>query len=689
MARGLRPLRLRAVVAAVLTTLLGVASVAHGSPAAATTLLRQPDSTGVVDTADTAENDTLDLLRLVDQQAAATGNGVYSAVVDVGDVAPFTELVVNVLDRVETRNQLRLTSSGLGLGTALATLPPTPVREFTRNPNGSVTVRLDLNDGTIPFEDGQVRLTSPGVYPVLFELRTPAGGVLDRLVTHLIRLPNPGELATLDVALALDVAAAPGGRPDGTIGFSAAARDRIAAVVDALDRHPTVPVTMTMVPETIEALTQSTDPADQYLGRRLTDPDAARLVLDHSYVRVDSGAMAAAGLDDIDAELAVRGTEVLTELLGSQPRTLTWVANDQTSPATIRQEALAGVREVIIPSQVTDEGLGDGELPLGPIDLSYGGTETIDAVVVDATLRSYFDHEDAILGADTALADLWLTASQLPIDGQTRGVIITPPDNWNPNPAYLNRLMGGLSSMPGVRAVAVDDIFDLDPALSQDGLTIRRQVANRAPAPLSMDLAGWNELDARLRSLDSMVVDDAGRALVADLREQLLPSFSSALTTSDRQAYWTAADDRIDGVVGGLVAPPSGSFTLTSQENEIPLRIRNDGPLPLLVRLQLSSDKLEFPAGQADAVVVPGGDVVDVPIDVRVKASGAFPVEVSVVTADGTTTLDANRITIRSVVLSGIGALLTVLALALLGVWWMVDHHRRKGTITHTAVPAA
>ena len=93
---------------------------------------------------------------------------------------------------------------------------------------------------------------------------------------------------------------------------------------------------------------------------------------------------------------------------------------------------------------------------------------------------------------------------------------------------------------------------------------------------------------------------------------------------------------------------------------------------------RLDSDKLEFPEGPERTLVIPAGEVADQAIAVKVRTSGSFPVTVEVDTADGSMPLAVSRITIRSTVLSGLGILLTALAVGLLGVWWIVDHRRRR-----------
>ncbi len=625
-----------------------------------------------------------DILRLVDQTTAVTGSGVYRAVIDVGSARDDVELLVNVHDRVADRAAYHATIVGERLGTALTTLPPRALSEFERTANGSARVLIDLNDGTIPVEPGQVRLSQPGVYPVVYELRTSDGDVLDRLVSHIVRLPDPGTVDPIGVGVALRVGAPPGHRPDGSIGFSASARERLTVLVDAIERHPEVPVTLEIVPETLEALSLSPDPTDRDLARRLTDRPEQRLVLDHPYVRVDPSGLEIAGLGEVLDDLEARGSEVLETLLDRPVRSRTWLAGDRISATGLRYQLDRGVREAIVPERALLIADPNAPTALGPVELLVPSSEArVDTLVVDARLSEAFElGDDPVLAAEHLLAELALISLDAGDDETVldpeRGLVIAPPEDWDPNPAFLGRLLVGLQTMPVVEAVPVDELFDLDAALTDDRQPVTRQLLGRVADEPDADLALWALTEERVAAFDSMAADAAGAVLADELHDRLRPSWSVELLREDRERYWAATRSIADEHITAIVPPPERSYTLTSREDEIPLQLRNDSTLPLRVVVRLDSDKLEFPEGPERTLVIPAGEVADQAIAVKVRTSGSFPVTVEVDTADGSMPLAVSRITIRSTVLSGLGILLTALAVGLLGVWWFVDHRRRR-----------
>lgn len=624
------------------------------------------------------------LLRLVDQTTAVTGSGVYSAVIDVGSADDDVELLVNVHDRVADRETFHATIDGDELGTALTTLPPRPLRSFDRTANGSARVIIDLNDGTIPIEPGQVRLSQPGIYPVVYELRTPEGAVLDRLISHIVRLDDPGVVDPIGVGVALRIGAPPGHRPDGSIGFSASARERLTVLVDAIERHPEVPVTLEIVPETLEALSLSPDPTDRDLARRLTDRPEQRLVLDQPYVRVDPSGMEAADLGDVLADLEERGSQVLETLLDRPVRSRTWLAGDRISATGLRYQLDRGVREAIVPERALLIADPNAPTALGPVELLVPSSEArVDTLVVDARLSEAFDlDDDPVLAAEHLLAELALISfgaeEEETLFAPERGLVIAPPEDWDPNPAFLGRLLVGLQTMPVVEPARVDDLFDLDAALTDGRQPVTRQLLGRQARLPDADLALWELTDDRVSAFDSMAADATGAVLADELHDRLRPSWSNELTREDRELYWAATRTIADQHITAIVPPPERSYTLTSREDEIPLQLRNDSTLPLRVVVRLDSDKLEFPEGPERTLVIPAGEVADQAIAVKVRTSGSFPVTVEVDTADGSMPLAVSRITIRSTVLSGLGILLTAMAVGLLVVWWIVDHRRRR-----------
>jgi hypothetical protein len=111
----------------------------------------------------------------------------------------------------------------------------------------------------------------------------------------------------------------------------------------------------------------------------------------------------------------------------------------------------------------------------------------------------------------------------------------------------------------------------------------------------------------------------------------------------------------------------------------VPVSILNRSDRPLSVRVQLESKKLEFPNGSSQTVRIPPGDRnKTLQFDVAARASGTFPVLVTLSSPDGRLDLQRSRYTVRSSVVSGVGLFLTLGAALFLAAWWFLDWRRRR-----------
>ncbi len=124
-----------------------------------------------------------------------------------------------------------------------------------------------------------------------------------------------------------------------------------------------------------------------------------------------------------------------------------------------------------------------------------------------------------------------------------------------------------------------------------------------------------------------------------------------------------------------MTTPASFTLTLTAREGTIPLTIRNDSGVPLRVSVRLRSQKLEFPEGDTIERLLTE-ETTRIDIAVRSRASGAFPLEIDVMSPDGERSLAHARYTVRSTAVSGAGLVLSIGAGVFLIVWW-ARHWRR------------
>src|SRR5205807_4635365 len=111
----------------------------------------------------------------------------------------------------------------------------------------------------LPRDPARLLLTQDGVYPLRVELREKGGGaVLDRFTTHIPYFPADRTGPKLDLSWIVPVHAPPSIRPDGTRKLTNTLD--LQALTQALEAT-SVPLTIAPTPETVQALTTSSDGA--------------------------------------------------------------------------------------------------------------------------------------------------------------------------------------------------------------------------------------------------------------------------------------------------------------------------------------------------------------------------------------------------------------------------------------------
>jgi hypothetical protein len=128
--------------------------------------------------------------------------------------------------------------------------------------------------------------------------------------------------------------------------------------------------------------------------------------------------------------------------------------------------------------------------------------------------------------------------------------------------------------------------------------------------------------------------------------------------------------------------PKGQRVTLTSRQATIPISLLNATGRPLQVRIRLDSDQLRFLDGSERFVTLAPQNTTE-RFRVESRSTGAFPLSITVTSPDGSLELNNSELTVRSTVVSGVGAVLTAGAGIFLLVWWGNDlrrsRHRRSG----------
>lgn len=591
---------------------------------------------------------------------------------------------------VSSRIAFERTLNGDRLGSTVVSVPQ-PVAALPVVGSDHVFT-LPLQDPAAPRDPNRIRLPIPGsgpagVFPVEIELRdAQSGDVLSSFVTQLVAVrPAAGGVvpstSRLQVAWLWHAAASPSttplGVPSPLFAAELAPTGRLGHLTEALGQVGGVPVTLVPNPETVagaEAL--ATNPSASAFVDGLRDASSTSSILAGPFTTIDGPSLLRDGLDDaLAAQLALGRESLERDLDAAVDHTI--AAPQPLDPAMLaRLRADAGTTRLVVdPDTLTEAAPADQFTPARPFRLD-SAAGSFDALEVNRTTSGLLVRPGSdALRAQQVLAGLTVVALEQP--NRSRGIVIDTPTRWDPRPDRVDAVLAGLRDNPLLVGARLGDIFDSVQAATVNGRPYVRTLAPAVPGPAPLTPPEYRSARNRVDALASMV--GAGDPIVLKTRHELdLTPATGVPRTGPAVSQVRLATIRasVASISDRIIAPASRTFRLTSRRASVPLSIENQTDQHVRVRVRLTSQKLEFPTGSERLVDLPPGNKT-IQFDVESRASGTFPVLVTVSSPDGGLTLQRSRYTIRSSFVSGVGVFLAGGAGLFLAIWWLT-HWRRS-----------
>lgn len=536
-----------------------------------------------------------------------------------------------------------------------------------------------------PVPDGGVVLSAAGVYPLVISAQGPSGDPRARLVTQLIRLPDQDTTTPpLAIGLVLEQHATPSIALDGSPYLEKPISDRLLDTLRIISRFPGIALTTLPSASTLVGAEAAGAPADSFAALR---PNPTRQMLASWYAPIALDAWQAGGLgDEIDEQFDAAGS-TLARIVGTRPDPSIAVIDPTINTEGLDLLHANGARSVIVPSDRLLPAINPvtTAAPTRGFDLRSRSGQRLRALSTDpAVSAALVDVGDPRAAAQRALAELSLIAiaNRLPAQGLA---VIVPSDA---SPDTIGALLAGLTYRDGtsaggagaplLSAVLLDDLFaitDVATTYGDDGIAAPtvRNLRSDAPASLGDYPESLRAADRSIAGLLSMIPQSPG--LADGALHRALTSGDRFLSEDARGAVLASTGIAVASVTAEIVMTPEQIVTLTSRSGKVPLNIENRLQVPARVHVSLRSAKLDFPDGaEFDQVLAPGTTT---RIDARVttRASGAFPLEVIVTSADTVTPVTRARFTVRSTAISGIGLIISIGAGLFLLLWWL-RHYR-------------
>lgn len=606
---------------------------------------------------------------------------------------PGAHLAITMYQRLYTRTDFQLTLTGKMSGFPIYQSGSIPVSKLTAVPSGGVDLPLPINPSPGQKSPGPVapvslQTSSFGVYPLQIGMVNSNGVTIGTpITTYIVWVPRPVSFPKLDVSWLLPVQATPSSSSAGyPARLDSSQVNSINGLASALYQHQEVPVSLEASPQTLAALSASGAAGRSALSTlsELAGGHSAQ-VLPSGYVPIDIGALTAAGLGaEVNAQLAT-GASTLRSLLHSQPSAGTWAVNGPLYPASAVQLEAQGAKRFVVPKDDLNS-VAYNFTFAQPVLLAGSSSKKVEAVAADTALDVHFTNTgDQVLQGEQLLAELSMIDSETP--GQTRGVAILTPGNWSPNSSFLDAVLGGLQGNPLLQAVTADQLFSQVPLATTKGSPMVRELSFQRADPVA-DAAALRTARQHLVSFSSTFPGATQQASVLD--HQLLAAESSDLSVPQRAAALSAFAHALQGDLAKVSVPPGVSITLTARNGNIPVTVLDKASAPARIRLQLSSQKLNFrsfqpPGGTCRATnptsvvcslsLTSPATTLKVPVETR--TTGVFSLLLTVESADGTLVVNQARYTVRSTAVSFVAVVLMIGAVILLAVWWIRD--RRHG----------
>jgi hypothetical protein len=457
----------------------------------------------------------------------------------------------------------------------------------------------------------------------------------------------------------------------------------VTTLATALSDHRDVPTTLAVSPAAVDRMAQTQSRDDLRALGQLATLDAEE-VLGSSYVPVNVAALAEAGISGEVAAQVSRGDELL-HTAGLRPSGGTWV--DPTSSfsqgdagylASGLQEA--GASQLVLSDNDLASGGESNYTFAQPFGLDLGHGTTVRAVASDSTLSARFtaDPANPVLDAEQLLAGLSFVHFENAFLSEARGVAIGPAQGWQASGPFMEALLGGLSGNPALRAVTLSELFATVPVGGNHEPDTRQLQSGPAGHGISHTSADRIALGRQELSSFAKAVTGEPPAKLTTLSDLLLTTEAKELSAGGRIASLDVFERAFASETGKISLATGETVTFTAQRASIPITVLSAAAYPVRVVVTLASDKFIFPDGNTRPLLL-DRPTTSVRVTAQARTSGdRLPIEVTLHTPNGQLLLAHTVLTVQSTAISFVGVALTVLAGAVLLVWWARTWRRSR-----------
>ncbi len=392
------------------------------------------------------------------------------------------------------------------------------------------------------------------------------------------------------------------------------------------------------------------------------------------YAQADLDALKRVGDTGLSAVATTGAADIVDQILGIRSVRGATLFGD--APLTAPAVSLLGVRGptvAVAAAALSGQRLGAADLTpqrdsadvvTAPFDPALGaalagsGGAPITPTYLDEDLHIPLQHDSRTARLQSALGALLWRA--LTPDAEPRTEIVMPPLTWDLNPGEAQTLLTTVASAIRAGLAAPRPL----PAVIAETPRAAPPEPDPAPEPtLDPDAfidngvtSSVSAITGRLWGLTSALTVDqrtglTGTQYTAPLREDMLRALSQSVPADDRnqaaqQRLSTVSRTVADMFAGVTVVNPGDSYTLATERSPLPLALRNDLPVPVRVRLQITAPPGVAVTDPGEIELPPGFLPLRVPIEVHFTQR--FAIDVNLSTVDGLPLGDPVRLSVHS-----------------------------------------
>ena len=222
----------------------------------------------------------------------------------------------------------------------------------------------------------------------------------------------------------------------------------------------------------------------------------------------------------------------------------------------------------------------------------------------------------------------------------SRTVFLTSDRSTAPN-ADLAVRVRALFDSPWVTGISFSDIAESEPT------DVERMIVE--PGALSWEGAtAVSTLSDALASAYSFAnaTSDPKEAL-AEIEGEILPVISARFSPDEQLTAASQFSARVSGLRSRVATEPAGAVNLINKSADFPVRVRNDLPLDVTVKVTLLPSDARLRIAHSSEVTLLAGAVSTVTVPVEAIGSGDVEVTYRITTPDGSVLEDSRKVLVR------------------------------------------